>query len=400
MEIAIEFGLEHLSLDVDATRFLKLRRKAPSPVLRDPAEAMRVALESPRGFPALRKALTPDDRVVLVLDEQLPHLNEIVPPVLEHMGEAHVCPEAITVLSDHSGPHRWFDELPEPLQKISIETHEPANRRRLSYLATTRQGRRIYLNRTLVDADEIVVLSGRGYDPLLGYSGAQGCLYPALADDRTFKDLFPNLSVAPAGSCGPVRYEADEVTWLLGAPFFIQVIEGSGDDLVHILAGLAETASEGEQMLNAEWRVEFDQPADTVVATISGSAFRHSFASLASALACAGRIVKPEGRIILLTDANPDLGRGAELVMQADEPGRALALVGEERPRDMAAAFQWARAVQSANVYLLSGLPIQIAEDLFTTPLDHADQVHRLIRGSGSCALLPDAHKMQAVIRR
>ena len=40
-----------------------------------------------------------------------------------------------------------------------FQVHDPADRKKLSYLATTRQGRRIYLNRSAVDADQLIVLS-------------------------------------------------------------------------------------------------------------------------------------------------------------------------------------------------------------------------------------------------
>ena len=59
----------------------------------------------------------------------------------------------------------------------------PADRRGLSYLATTRRGRRIYLNRTAVDADQLVLLTRRSYDCRMGYAGGEGALFPALSDE-------------------------------------------------------------------------------------------------------------------------------------------------------------------------------------------------------------------------
>src|SRR5262249_40993540 len=159
--------------------------------------------------------------------------------------------------------------------------------------ATTKQGRRVYLNRSAVDADQLVVLTGRGYDPLLGYSGAAGALYPALSDEATRQGMCsrPSLNV-PGPVMLPIRPEAAEVAWLLGAPFLVQVIEGAGEEITHIVGGSMDAAAEGQRLLDARWRVQLDEPVRTVVAGMGGDPARHDFGELAQALACAARVVE------------------------------------------------------------------------------------------------------------
>ena len=53
-----------------------------------------------------------------------------------------------------------IDELPDEFQDVRTEIHDPGKREALAYLATTRRGRRIYLNRTVVDADQSIVVAG------------------------------------------------------------------------------------------------------------------------------------------------------------------------------------------------------------------------------------------------
>src|SRR5262249_23983238 len=219
----------------------------PSPPLADPAAAVRAALENPLGFPALRRALTPDDHVVMVVDERTPYLPQLLNAMLEHLALAHVAPTAVTLLCPPSATGQpWVDELSDDFQDVRVEVHDPADRKRLAYLATTRQGRRLYLNRTAVDADQLVVLSRRRFDPVLGYSGAVTDVYPALSDEATRRELTgrPSLEV-PGNTPWPVRQEAAEVAWLLGAPFFVQVIEGRGDAVAHVVAGPQESDAEG-----------------------------------------------------------------------------------------------------------------------------------------------------------
>jgi nickel-dependent lactate racemase len=278
--------------------------------------------------------------------------------------------------------------------------HDPADRKKLAYLATTKQGRRLYLSRAAIEADQLVVLGRRGYDPLLGYSGFEGLLYPELSDEATRNDLNRRLSMQPPDQGSwPVRQEASETAWLLGAPFLIQVIDGAGEEVSQVLAGSLDSGKDGQHLLNQLWRVTTNRLADTVIAAVAGDPRRHSFAELAAAAACASRVVHPGGRIVLLSQAQPKLGPGMTLLRQAENPAEALKLLEHHTPPDMAAAFQWASAAQRANLYFLSQLPQEVVEELFATPLARPEQVSRLLEvAQGSCLFLPDANKTLALV--
>lgn len=397
MKVDIDLGQERLGVQVADEQVVPTRREPPVPPIADVSAAIGSALEAPVRFPPLRQALTPDDHVTIVLDEQLPVRREFLLPVFEHLARAHIAPTAVTLLCPTEEMRdRWKTALPEAAQGVRLEAHDPHDRKQLSYLATTSGGRRIYLNRSAVEADQLVVLTRRGYDPLLGYSGSEGALFPVLSDEETRRELAGELSMAaPDEAEWPVRDEAAEVAWLLGVPFLVQLIEGPGESLAHVVGGTADSSADAEELLDARWRTVVTQPADTVVASVSGQA---DFAALARALACASRVVKPNGRIVILSRAGGELGPGAEILRQFDDPQRALAALREQNPPDMAAAFQWANAVQEASVYLMSSLPNEAAEELFATPLENERQVQRLLESNGTCVFLPDAHKTLAVV--
>ncbi|MCI0458191.1 MAG: lactate racemase domain-containing protein [Gemmataceae bacterium] len=399
MRATINYGSRLLEVEVSEGALAPVQRAAPAPPLADPAAAIAAALEEPMGFPALRRALTPDDHVAVVVDEELPQLPRLLPPILEHVAQAGVVPGAVTLLcAPSSEPRDWVDELPDEFDDVQVEVHDPADRKRLAYLATTRQGRRVYLNRTAVDADQLIVLTRRGYDPLLGYSGAAGALYPALSDEATRQEAWERLSMAaPDDGPWPLSREAAEVTWLLGVPFLVQVIQGSGPEVAHVLGGPVESSAEGQRLLNERWRVEVAELVDTVVVGVGGDEAGHRFSDLARALACASRVVKRGGRIALLSGGPPALGEGAQLLRDAPDPDRALERL-KQRSAGTAAAFQWASAARHARIYLLSGLSEDAVEELFAVPLDDASQVQRLVR-EGSCLFLSDAEKTLALAR-
>jgi nickel-dependent lactate racemase len=308
--LSLHYGQDQIEVATDAHILVAVRHPPPPPPLADLGAAVARALEEPVGFPPLRRALTPDDHLVILVDDSLPRLEELLPPVLRHVGQAGVSPAAVTFLTPPSDENQsWLDNLPDDCDDVRVEVHAPKDRKKLSYLATTRGGRRLYVNRTVVDADQLILLCRPDADPLFAQGGA-GLLFPTLSDEATRQELFhPERTPAQARA---LRTQAEEFAWLLGAPFLVQIIEGPADEIAGVIGGPVESHTEGERLYRAVWQRTVTELADTVVATVRGLGQRNRFASLARALAHASQMVQPEGRIILLSQADPHLGLGGK----------------------------------------------------------------------------------------
>jgi nickel-dependent lactate racemase len=395
MPIAVEYGRRRLELEIDPGRLIGSYH-GPDP-LADPVEAVRRALEAPTGYPPLRQALTPDDHVAVVIDARYPHLGELLVPLLDHLISASVVPEAISlVCAEHEQLLDWLDELPERLEDVHVEEHDPKDRHQLAYLATTKAGRRLYLNRTLVDADCIVALTERRYDLVMGYAGAEAAFFPRLSDEATREELGKEFHAEePTKKPFPAHAEAIEVAWLLGQPFYVQLLAGRGDGLAQVMTGAAEAARSAEHWLDEHWKAHLPRRADLVLVALSGDPARHTFADLASAAASASRVVQTGGRIVLLCEATPHLGPDVQMLLRADDPQTAAKELLRAGSVHRGPALQWASAVAHARVSLLSGLPGQTVEDLFATPLDDEAQARRLVSAGGEIAILHDGQRMR-----
>jgi nickel-dependent lactate racemase len=399
MRVAIHYGLEDTSFEVRDTRLVSKLRLS-SARLQDPVAAVRDALEHPYQYPALRLALTPDDRVAVIVDESLPDMGRLLVPILEHITSAEVRPESITVVCPTTTDQAWVDDLPDELQEVRLEVHDPKDRKRLSYLATTGAGRRIYLNRSVGEADQVVVLGRRRFDVWHGQGGAGGDLFPALSDEPTRQELGKrwNLKV-PGDSPWPLQQETEEVVWLMGMPFFVQLIDGPGDSIAEVIAGTAQARAQGQRRLHALWQQEVAEPAAVVLATISGDPNRHTFADLAAAVASAARVVQSGGRIVLLTEAQPQLNETLNALRQSDDAHEALQRLKDQPQRpELLPALLWARSAEHARISLLSKLPEEAVEELFAAPLSDVGQAQRWLDHSSSTVILEDAHKTLAVL--
>lgn len=407
-EIELAVGLEEWSFAVEPDRLVDLHRPPATLPTASPRQLVREALEHPFGFEPLRRALTPDDHITLVLDDRLPHAAEMIAAVIEHLRTAEIGPDCVTVLTpprrfetDTPTEDRWVQELPDEFADVKTEIHDPTNRSRLAYLATTQSGRRLYLNRTLVEADFTIVLTGRGYDPTSGYSGAESAIFPAFADEESraaFADEYSND--APGAEPWPLRAEAAEIVWLLGTPFFVQAIAGPGDTIAEVVAGLPDSCAEGIRRLDIRWRSHVTRRAETVIASISGDPANVEFAALARAVACAARVVKPDGRIVLLTSSAPQLPEAADQMRSMGDPAAAGKILAKTRPAGSAEALQWCHAAKHTSLFLASEYPEEFAEELFATPLQSPSEIQRLLDTGGDVLIIPDADKSMVTVLR
>ncbi|WP_439626282.1 lactate racemase domain-containing protein [Gemmata sp.] len=359
-----------------------------------PAELTRAALDRPVGFEPLRRALTPDDRVTVVVDSGVAQVVPVVEAVLAYLRDAGVALGSVTLLTPPEVPADWAAALAVEFAPVRREAHDPADRKRLAYVGSTVDARRIYLNRTLADGDFTVVVSGRGYDPLAGYAGAECAIFPALGDAENRAAYQGQVSIdAPGEAPWPVREEATEVVALLGMPFFVQVIAGAGDAVQDVIGGLPTSSAEGVRRQDARWAGTVAEEPDTVVAAVSGDPAQTTFLDLAKALVCAARVAPQGSRIALLTAAAPELGAGAAMLRSMAAPSGAKRRLARLKPADWSAARLWAYVTRTYSVFLASGYPDDVAESLFTTPLHTPDEVQRLIDGGEKVLLVPDAHK-------
>src|SRR5262249_14890475 len=158
--------------------------------------------------------------------------------------------------------------------------------------------------------------------------GAETVLFPSLSDENSILENCTKLNQStPDHGLWPLKQQAKEVAWLVGAPFFVQVVDGAGDAIDRVLAGPLDSTSGGERLLDARWRGVACHPADVVIAGVSGNPTRFTIDDLARAYFSAVRVLKPGGCIVLLSEITPALSPGFEVFREYDDPNLALSML-------------------------------------------------------------------------
>ncbi len=368
-------------------------------------EQLARALAQPDEFPPLEQAVIPDDHVVLALDRYTPQASSLVAAVWSVLAKRGVDPDRVTILqpapnngtplSDPRG------ELPEAVRsRLKWKTHEPDGDR-CAYLAATSSGERVYLARELIDADVVITLGSIEYDSVLGYRGTNSVFYPGLSNgDAAGKAHGQGHRELGPDDVRPLRQLIDEIGWLLGTQFSLQVIPSTGAGIATIVSGTYESVLRaGKQALAERWLIELDARPDIVVVAVDLDARGHGWAQIGAALSTARSLVARQGKIVVLSELDEEPGAGLELLAQADSPGDALQPLRAQSPPDLVSATQCVEAVTWADVYLLSKLDSDSVEDLFMVPLETEREALRVLQSGETCAFVGSAQHAYGQIR-
>jgi nickel-dependent lactate racemase len=376
------------------------------------------ALAEPIGFPPLRQAVVPGDKLVIALEPGVPQAASIVAAVVEAALEGGVSADDITILRVEGDTHSAELDprvlLPDGVAKrVQLATHDPEAREDLSYVAADEHDLPIYMSRLVFDADVVVPIGCARLDESLGYGGVKATLYPVFADraaQERCRAVTGNghgrgngrhgASTRPSRTAARRRNgaqradsvsqrEADRVASLLGAFFTVQVVPGRSQQVLHVLAGhIDEVLPRAQQLCREAWAVELPERAGLVVAAIDGNAAQQNWDNVGRAIAAAQRVVAEDGAIALCTELADAPGPGVRTVAAAENLEQAQRRLHKHNPADSPAAKQWAHAIRRNRIYLLSQLDEQQVEQIGAAHVSDTAELGRLIERTDSCVLL------------
>src|SRR5262249_47811069 len=161
MRVEVDFQDESLEFELPDEQVVAAWRGPAGQGTGQSTEKLRAALEAPRDYPALRPTGVPRDRVTIALDPAIPRCGGVLDVIAEILREAGVAGENLTVLLPPVGGEALDLSLPTG---AVLAVHDPTDRTELAYLATTKEGRRVYLNKRLTDADMVLPVGLIGFD--------------------------------------------------------------------------------------------------------------------------------------------------------------------------------------------------------------------------------------------
>jgi hypothetical protein len=393
MRVTVDFQDEAVEFELPSERLVASWHGPPGVGPDEQAAAIRGALDNPRDFPPLRKIVVPGDSVVIAWDPAVPGAASVLETLGEILAQAGIEAGGFQVLAPHNGPGMLANASRTGPAHV---VHDPGDRAQLAYLATTKEGRRVYLNRLLTDADVVIPVGRLGYDSLRGYHGPWSVLFPELSDRDSMLALRDRkcdpADEVPRGEAQALLDESLEVSWLLGTQFHVGLLPGATGLLEAVAGRDTSVRARGIASLEHHWTFQAPGRAELVLAGVGFPGRAATLRDLADALGTATRLVQHGGKIVILSRASGVLGPAVQRLMTASDARDATAaLRGVQDAEDYPVARRLALALAWADVFLLSDLDPQDVEALSIVALDRPDQARRLVATCGSASFVSQA---------
>jgi len=356
------------------------------------------ALQNPLELPRLHECVVPGDRIAIVVDPETPGLVGIITQVWEQFQNVSGYELDATLLlpAQEDGDH-WkplLDELPLHVRnQVAIHIHDPAEEKQLSYLASSAGGERIYLSHYLTDADLIVTIGTISFDPLLGYRGTTSSLYPAFSNEATIAETRRQMLLGGIpDDKRPLRELVDEIGWLLGTQFTLQIIPAADGNVAAAFAGSPDQVMQaGQQELNKHWRCSLEEEAALAVVSIPHDpsfGWKHFGAALESA----ARLVGQGGQIAVVAELPQGLGQGIEMLRRCNDPEDIVRPLEKHPTPDATETLQIVQAFYRTRIYVYSNLDATFIEDMGLQPLTSEAELQKLIDTAETVVAMPCAN--------
>jgi nickel-dependent lactate racemase len=321
----VKFAFGKTGLDVDLPegfqyRLLEARSAQPLPY---PDAALASALEVPIGAPALRKmAQGSRTAAISVCDITRPAPNRVVlPHVLRNLAEAGVRREDVTVLIA-TGLHRPASEAeireivgPELYGALNVVNHHAKHLDEHRLLGKTSTGTPVYVDERFVAADLHITLGFIEPHLMLGFSGGRKLIAPGLAAAETIKVLhspkFMRDARAVEGSIvdNPLHRELLQIARMARHDFMIDVALTRERKIAGVFAGHPERAhAAGTEFVSRTMLETIDEPVDVAITTSAGYPLDLTFYQTVKGITAAQHIVKPGGRILVISECAEGAG--------------------------------------------------------------------------------------------
>ena len=359
--------------------------------------SLATSLQSPLGLPPIEQCVVPGDRVALVVDPDTPGVADMITLVWEQFQASHGEELDATLLlpADPDGTN-WkaiIDGLPVHVRnQVAIHVHDPSDEQQRSYLASSAGGERIYLSHYLTDADLVVTIGRIGFDATFGYRGTNSSIYPAFSNTESINAARPTGNDFAPGDSRPLRVLADEIGWLLGTQFAVQVIPGGDGSAMTFLCGAPdEVMKAGRTLLHQHWAVTADETFELVVVSVPANA-SNGWKSVGAAVETAVRLAGDGGRVAVVAELPNQIGPAMEMLRRSLEPEDLLKPLRREMLHDAAEVSQLIKAMSHARIYLHSNLDPVFVEELGILPLTSEAELQRLIKSAERTFVLPHAN--------
>jgi len=302
----------------------------------------------------------------------------MVPPLLDELNRVGVKDESITLILG-CGSHRAVkpEEMKklvgeEALERVKVVNHD-CKSEDLVYLGKTAKfGTKVYVNKVFAEADVRILTGDVELHYYAGYGGGRKSVLPAVSGAETIQSNHAML-LNPKARTGvlegnPVHEDMVEAAKLAKVDFILNIVTNSKNELVRAFAGDLEQAFyEGVKLVDEMYKVPIERRADIVLVSPGGHPLDLNLYQAYKGVDNALDAVKRGGVMILIAEC-PE-GHGHDVFYEWMTKFKDAKKMEKEIKRRFRLgghkAYYMLKAVQKAEIILVSAMPDYLAQNVF-----------------------------------
>ena len=394
MRVKLSYGKDGLAVDFPEEG-VSVIEPHPTAGLPDEQAALREALRSPIGCPALRDLVKPNQTVAITFpDVTRPcPTARMLPSILEELSGV---PRERIVLVSGTGMHRpnteeemrglVGDHVYENYRVIDHNAFDPST---LALAGKTKRGTELWVNAEYLKADVKILVGFVEPHMFAGFSGGGKAVLPGIAGEATVlknhdaEMIGDKKSIWGVTKGNPIWTEMRESA-LLTKPTFLCNVTLNRD---HQITGVYY----GEMVAAHDRAIEFarktamrptPEPFDIVVTTNSGYPLDQNLYQTTKGISAATMILKRGGAVVAAAecrDGIPNHGNYRDMLKMRSTPTELLEMI---RQPGFHVFDQWAIQLHAmfllkADVYLYSTIP---DDDVLSAHLQPIDDIAATVR--------------------
>lgn len=280
-KVTLPYGPKSVEIRIPEKNLVGVYSPRDAAPVADIKAEIRRALASPIGALPLREQVRGRKNAVLVADDntRLTPTDLLIPILLDECNAAGVPDPAIAVIIA-LGTHRPMtnEEIQakfgaETVRRVAIRNHPYKDPAALVDLETTKNGRRIRINREVVEADFKMGIGSIVPHHIPGYAGGAKIIQPGVSGEETTAYTHLLSVRAPRSYLGvlenPVREELDAMARKVGMNTILNTVLNRHGDVVQAFFGdTAEAFRAGVEKAREVYEIPIPEAADIV---LSGS---------------------------------------------------------------------------------------------------------------------------------
>jgi nickel-dependent lactate racemase len=197
-ETVFEFGYgsSKITVDLPQGKIINNVLGKPCQAIIDVPGAVREALRNPIGTPPLREVVKSGDKVAVVVSDitrAWVKFDQFLPVLLDELNDAGIPDQSIFIIIA-PGAHRLNTKEEfvvlcgeQVCQRVSVHNHECHNQDELVYTGKTKGGVKCYINKSVAEADKVILTGGIVHHLMAGFGGGRKAILPGISGFKTIQ---------------------------------------------------------------------------------------------------------------------------------------------------------------------------------------------------------------------